>query len=166
MMLALIKRMDRWLAANRPDYYARLQLGVSDATLDAFEVRFSLKLPQAFRRLYQWRNGQEPACNASFQANRMFSSLEEVAVSKEILDGLIGYDFEDPCWWRKGWVPFLANGGGDHLCVDAVGEDSGQPGQVLTFWHDWENRSVKYGSLEEWMSELVNSMENNTLELA
>ncbi|MBV8455938.1 MAG: hypothetical protein JO122_04920 [Acetobacteraceae bacterium] len=53
----LIARMDRWLAANRPDYYAKLQPGVTDLALTEFENRFQLKLPDSFRALYAWRNG-------------------------------------------------------------------------------------------------------------
>jgi cell wall assembly regulator SMI1 len=37
----LIERLDRWLAAHRPGYYSRLQPGVSDADLDAFETQFA-----------------------------------------------------------------------------------------------------------------------------
>src|SRR5881394_3336293 len=99
---ALIERVDRWLAAQRPDYYTRLQPGVTDAALDAFESRFSLRLPESFRAFYRWRNGQEPTCSTSLQDNRMFSSLEEITETKDLLDGMIGSDFEDARWWRRG----------------------------------------------------------------
>jgi cell wall assembly regulator SMI1 len=165
MVQQLIARMDRWLASKRPDYHARLQPGVSDQTLDAFEKRFGLKLPEPFRLLYRWRNGQSPVCSESLQGNWMFPSLEEIAPTKEMLDGMIGFDFEDPRWWRKGWVPFLSNGGGDHLCLDLAAEDGGQPGQLVVFWHDEPDRDVEYASLEEWLEELVNTMEDGTLEL-
>lgn len=166
MAKPLIERLDRWLAAERPDYYARLQPGATNASLDAFEARFSLRLPEPFRAFYHWRNGQELSCSASFEHNRRFSSLEEIADTKEMLDGMIGSDFEDPRWWRRGWVPFLANGGGDHLCLDLTAEDGGAPGQLVTFWHDWDNRSIKYPSFEAWLEQLVDSMENGTLPLA
>jgi cell wall assembly regulator SMI1 len=165
MVPTLIERLDRWLAANRPDYYARLQPGVTSEALNAFEARFSLKMPQAFRLLYEWRNGQEPQCSASLQDNRMWLSLDGITETKAMLDGMIGLDFDDPHWWRKGWVPFLSNGGGDYLCLNLTAEDGGQPGQVIAFWHDWENRSVKYPSFEAWLVGLVDSMENGTLKL-
>jgi cell wall assembly regulator SMI1 len=166
MMSSSIERVDRWLAANRPDYYARLRPGATDAALDAFEARFSLRLPGPFRAFYRWRDGQESDCTASFQNNRVFMSLGEAAESKELLDGMIGADFEDPRWWRRGWVPFLANGGGDHLCLDVTAEDGGEPGQLIAFWHDWESRSVKYPNFEAWLGQLADSMEAGDLELA
>ena len=165
MISDLIGRMDRWLAAHRPDCYAQLQPSANDQDLDEFQELFGLELTESFRTLYQWRNGQRPEYSKSFQGNRMFSTLEEIAETKGILDGMIGADFADPQWWRRGWVPFLANGGGDHLCLDLVAEDGGSPGQLIAFWHDWEERSVEYDSLDAWLEDLVESMESGMLEL-
>jgi len=165
MVDALIGRLDRWLAANRPDYYARLQPGVTDAQLDAFDARFALKLPAAFRALYRWRNGQADGNYKSFQMNRMFSPLESVADTKELFDGMIGHDFDRPEWWRRGWVPFLSNGGGSHLCVDVAAEDGGQGGQLVAFWKADEDRDIEYPSVEAWLADLVESMESGELEL-
>ena len=95
----------------------------------------------------------------------MFSSLAALTETKELFDGMIGEDFEDPRWWRRGWIPFLSNGGGDHLCLDLAAKDSGQPGQLLVFWHDAEERLVKYASFEAWLRQLVEAMENGTLKL-
>ncbi len=165
MVEAMIGRLDRWLEANRPDYFAGLQPGVTDAQLDAFEIQFALKLPAAFRALYRWRNGQANGNNESLQMNRMFSPLESVANSKMLLDGMIGSDFDRPEWWRRGWVPFLSNGGGSHLCLDVAAEDGGQPGQLVAFWKADEDRPVKYPSVEAWLADLVESMESGKLKL-
>lgn len=165
MVSALITRMDRWLAANRPVYYAQLRPGVSDEALDAFERRFGLVLPEAFRALYHWRDGQRAECDEGLEGMFMLSSLERIAEAKELLDGMIGYDFEDPAWWRASWVPFLDNGNGDHLVVDLGAEDGGVPGQVCSFWHDWEDRAVRAPSVEAWLTELVAAMEAGTLSL-
>jgi cell wall assembly regulator SMI1 len=161
----LIERMDAWLAANRADYHAALQPGVRDAGLDAFEAKFSLKLPEAFRALYRWRNGQPNRRSESLQENRMFSALEDIADTKEMLDDMIGTDFEDPSTWRRGWVPFLSNGGGSYLCVDIDAEGGGQPGQLIAFWKGDEDRPVEHASVEAWLADLVASMDAGTLEL-
>ena len=44
------------------------------------------------------------------------------------------------------------------------GEDGGEPGQLVAFWHDWEVRSVKSPSFEVWLRQLADSMEDGTLE--
>jgi len=166
MIEALIERLDRWLAANRPDYYALLQPGATDAELDAFEDEFSLKLPAAFRALYRWRNGQDKRSFAPLQWNRSFCTLAEVARTKDLLDDMIESDFDDPRYWRQGWVPFLHNGAGSYLCLDVAAEDGGQPGQLIEFWKQDEDRPVEYSSVEAWLAELVESMEAGKLELA
>jgi cell wall assembly regulator SMI1 len=165
MAESLLERLERWLAANQPDYLAKLQSGVADAQLDAFESQFSLLLPAAFRALYRWRNGQEDGCYKSLYENRMFSPLESVADTKELLDGMIGHDFDSPEWWRRGWVPFLSNGGGSHLCLDLAAEDGGQVGQLIAFWKADEDRPVEYPSLEAWLADLVDSMESGEYEV-
>lgn len=162
----LIERMDAWLAANRANYRTALQPGVSDGELDAFEAKFSLKLPEAFRALYRWRNGQPNSSFDSLQDNRMFSSLEDIADTKEMLDGMIGFDFEDPATWRRGWVPFLSNGGGSYLCVDIDAEGGGQPGQLIALWKADEERPVEHASVQAWLADLVASMEAGTLEIS
>jgi hypothetical protein len=84
MVARLIERIDKWLSTNRADYYAKLQAGATQQELDAFEAKFRLRLPPDFRQLYQWRNG--PSGSASLQDNRTFSSLDEIASTKEVLD--------------------------------------------------------------------------------
>jgi cell wall assembly regulator SMI1 len=165
MVESLIERMDRWLAANRPDYYALLQPGATDADLDAFEAQFSVKLPAAFRALYRWRSGQDEMSFAPLQGNRSFCTLAEVARTKDMLDGMIGYDFDAPRYWRRGWVPFLHNGGGSYLCLDLAAEDGGQPGQLIGFWKQDEDRPVEFPSVDTWLANLVESMESGELEL-
>jgi cell wall assembly regulator SMI1 len=93
----------------------------------------------------------------------MFSSVESIADNKVLLDSMIKSDFEDPRWWRSGWVPFPDNGAGDYLCLDMTAEDGGTPGQVLQFYHDWENRPIRSPSMEAWLKELVSSMESSAV---
>jgi cell wall assembly regulator SMI1 len=155
----VLLKLDQWLAANRPDYYAMLPPGVTEAELDDFEREFSLRLPEAYRLLYRWRNGQAQDCTDTLVQNFMFASLADVRESKQLLDGMIGFDFEDPRWWRRSWVPFLANGSGDHLCVNLEAQDGGTPGQVRVFYHDSERRPLRAMSLEAWLEELVDAME-------
>ncbi|GAB5536025.1 MAG: SMI1/KNR4 family protein [Rubricoccaceae bacterium] len=157
---ALIARLDRWLQTHRPEYYASLQPGATDADLDVFEARYELVLPAAFRALYRWRDGQRGS--KSLVDNRMFMSLRRIASTRDMLDPMIGYDFEAG-WWRTSWVPFLDNGGGDYLCIDLEAEDGGMPGQIFPFWHDdGDFRDPTHPSFEAWLHDLVTSMEDGT----
>ena len=93
----------------------------------------------------------------------MFMPLDNVAESKDLLDGMIGCDFEDRLYWSRNWVPFLHNGGGCYLCVDLVAEDGGIPGQLIGFWKADEDRPVEHPSMEAWLGDLADSMERRTL---
>jgi hypothetical protein len=46
-----------------------------------------------------------------------------------------------------------------------LARDFGKPMQLIVFWHDWEDRSVKYESIEAWLGDLVRSMDEGTLAL-
>ncbi|WP_281849244.1 SMI1/KNR4 family protein [Dyella sp. GSA-30] len=161
----LISRLDQCLVTLRPDYHAGLRPGVSEADLAAFESQFSLKLPMMFRQLYQWRDGQDLQSFEALQFNRMWMTLADIAEVKDMMDGMIGYDFEDPRYWRRGWVPFLGNGGGSYLCLDLAAEDGGQPGQILEFWKADEDRPIVWADMQAWLGDLVRSMEGGTLEI-
>ena len=158
-----IRRLERWLKANRPDYLAQLQPGATDAQLDELEATLDVKLPEALRELYKWRNGQPDDCYDGLSHNREFSNINTVRENWEMLTEMIGADFEHSHWWRRSWVPFLYNGGGDHVVVDVEGSFGGERGQVLRFWHDWEDRSIVAPSIQSWLEHFVIALETGVL---
>lgn len=159
-MTELVSRLDAWLSRHRPDYYARLLPGLTDLEWVAFEARLGVKLPDAFRVLYQWRNGQPDDYFKSFRGNRTWSPAADVVETKELLDSMIGSDFEAG-WWDLNWVPFLHNGGGSHLCVDVAGTNGGGPGQLIEFWKADPDRPIVSPGIEHWLSAFVASLERD-----
>lgn len=163
-MHELLDKIDHWISTNRPHYYALLQPGATSAELDALEDAILLKLPPEFRELYAWHNGQDPMAFESIEGNWSFMSLDEIRNAKEVLDGMIGFDFDDPKHWRRGWVPFLHNGGGSHLCIDVTAEDGGHPGQLVEFWKADSDRPIAFASVSKWLDALWLSMTQGTLD--
>lgn len=157
-----VARIDAWLSEHRPAYHAGLNPGVNDATLDAFEARFNVVLTDAFRRLYRWRNGHSDDVAPSLVLNLQFPPLETVAATKDMLDGMIGGDFPETEFWDRAWVPFLENGGGDHLAF--VADGSAQGGAVIMFYHDDPYRGERASSLANWLEALAASMEDGSYE--
>ncbi|HEY1186194.1 MAG TPA: SMI1/KNR4 family protein [Gemmata sp.] len=157
-MAEMVTRLDTWLARNRPDFYANLRPGLAEAAWADFESRLGIRLPDAFRVLYRWRDGQNEDLN--FRDNRYWMASEDIVRVKELMDGMIDTDFE-PGWWERGWVPFLANGAGSHLCVDMGGSE---PGRLVEFWNrDWDRPEVA-PSFERWLHEFVTSLEQDRWE--
>lgn len=165
MIEQFLARIDVWLAQHRPNYYQALQAPASAAQLDELEQQLGHALPAVFRALYLWRNGQSPMVSDSFEENRMLMPLEEVIETKQMLDEMIDTDFDDPTYWRRGWIPFLSNGGGSYWCLDLAAEDGGHPGQVISFWKSDEDRPIEYKTMEEWLAHLAQSMEDGHYEV-
>jgi cell wall assembly regulator SMI1 len=156
----LISKLDNWLKENRPAYYNKLAPGATAEALDEFEKAIGLKLSEGLKLLYMWKNGQEG--EETLQYNWMFMSLRQIQEATELLNDLLkSGDFELENWWCTKWLPFLDNGGGDYLCLDTEGAFKGVKGQIITFWHDWEDRSIEYPSYEKWFESFVLSLEAN-----
>ena len=151
----LIQQLDGLLSELRPDYNARLQPGVSEEQLDGLEDVLPAELPDSFRSLYRWKNGQPDYPFEALYGNWSFLPLEEIRETKEMLDGMIGYDFEDPKYWRRGWVPILHNGGGSYLCLDLLAEDGGEPGQLIAFWKQDTDRPIEHPDLRAWLQAVI-----------
>ena len=162
----LIRQIDKWLNENRPDYYANLRLGASSETLEGIERQLDIQFTASFRTLYQWGDGQLKDSFDPLLLNLTFMPLEVIVEHKQILDGMIETEFDDPDWWHRDWVPFLENGGGDFLCLDLGGFQTGNAGQIL--WHDHEDaeREIIHSDINDFLNDLLQRMATDTLELA
>jgi len=151
-MASTLDQLDDMLQRARPGFYARLQPGVSDQQLAEFEQELGVTLPEAFKAFYRWRNGQAIDHYESWQNNQTVMGLAEIRAAHRVLNELLDAgEFEGANWWDAGWVPFLSNGAGDHLCLDTTGSFGGQAGQILEFWHDDGNRWVVAPNFESWL---------------
>ncbi|MEW4452000.1 SMI1/KNR4 family protein [Bremerella sp. JC817] len=162
-MEEILKGIDDWLRVHRPAYHRRLRSGVMPEKFSAFAAAFAQELPADLIALYRWHDGQDPMSSDAMQGNRTFMTFDEVCETKAELDGMIGSDFEDPRYWRRGWIPFLHNGGGSYLCVDTEAVDGGMAGQLIAFWKSDSDRPIEHLSIREWASKLLQSMQNGTL---
>lgn len=159
---AAIAYIDAWLQKHRPQYYSELKPGVSGSDLDAYETAFGFTLPTAFRDLYLWKNGHNDQRTAALLFNYMFVPLDHSQDIKADLDAMIGYDFEDPDWWRREWAPFTSSYGGDSLVAVTNGTNQGD--LVLNFWHDDALRPIEGTHMADWLIKLARSMQNGSYE--
>lgn len=148
----LLSQLDHLLRERRPDYHAALQAPASEAEIDALRGLVDDEQPEALLQLYRWKNGQPRHNYESLHDNWMFMPIDDIVEAKNILDGMIGADFDDPEHWRREWLPFLSNGGGDHLCLDLA---SAEGERLLCFWHDWEERDTEFASLADWLQTVI-----------
>ena len=155
-----IARLDAWLKANRADYYAELSPGAKDPEIAEIEKAAGKSLPDAFKAFLRWRNGQGEDCYDALQFNRSPMNVDDILATMDTMKELSNAgEFELEGWWDAGWVPFLDNGGGDHLVLDLTGSFGGKPGQVLEFWHADADRDIVAPSFSGWLESFVASLE-------
>ncbi|NNC38126.1 MAG: hypothetical protein EX271_09145 [Acidimicrobiales bacterium] len=66
-------------------------------------------------------------------------------------------------WWRLKWIPFCGDGGGNHLCLDMDPPAGGTIGQIITMWHDADNRDVAAKSLTGYISMIAGDIDDGDL---
>jgi cell wall assembly regulator SMI1 len=150
-----LEALNKHLQTARPGFYVQLNEPLSTAEINALEEKLNVKLPIDLRTLYQWKNGQNNNCYGSFVNNSMFMPLQEALESAAESTSMIGFDFEIENWWNAQWIPVFQNGGGDQICYDMGGTFTGQPGQLIEFWHADNYRKVIAPNLESFLT-LIN----------
>lgn len=155
---ALVKqRADR---GGLTDQDLRPPVGVRE--LGELAAAFCAPIPTELLELLGVTDGQPRRGHALFGRWRLLG-VKDILEAHLVLDDLtVSGDFDGdkveadpgvlPVWWHTGWLPFAANGAGDHLCLDLVPDATGVPGQVIEFLHD-DGRRRRLGiSLHEWMT--------------
>lgn len=154
-MKVQLDMLDQQLAKLRPEYYKKLQPGLDDDTIQMLQQKYHITLPEDLIALYKWRNGQQGDCYEAFVNNSMFIPLESALDSAAENTSMIGTDFEIENWWHKDWIPLFHNGGGDHLCYDMGGIFTNNPGQLIEFWHEDNDRNIIAPSLATFLDALI-----------
>lgn len=158
-MHPLVARLDRWLQAYRPDYRAGLAPGASAADIDEIARRVDGELPALLRDLLTWCDGQRADNFGSLEFYWALMSAREIASTLDDMAWFVGQHDIDG-FWGPGWVPFLANGFGDYVCIDLEGGFGGIPGQILEHSHEDPVRYITHPSLEAWLETLVVAVES------
>jgi cell wall assembly regulator SMI1 len=164
-MKDILQLLDKHISSLRANFYSQLQPPLTEAEIENLENQYKVKLPADLKELYKWKNGQSENCTESFMNNSMFMPLEDSLFSADLCTSMIGYDFEIENWWNKSWIPIFHNGNSDHICFDIEGVFTGQPQQIIEFWHADNDRNVIAPNLSTLISninsfyELTNSLD-------
>jgi cell wall assembly regulator SMI1 len=149
-MKALLSRLDQWLAQHRKRFHDNLQPGAPVAELNALGKSLGQPVPDGLRTLLGWHNGQGEEYVGYFENHWLLMSTGMISAAKQELDGgaVDG--------WKREWIPFLDDDGGDYLVLDAGKKEP----PVLAFYLDKEEPAkVVAPSLEAWIKEFVTAVE-------
>ena len=161
----LWQEFESWLAVHWPEGLADLNPGATDDQLRALEAKLGVALPAPFAACLKIHNGQQGGAGGLFD-NSEFLSTDAIADQWEIWRDLYeSGDFDgiasDPApgvrndWWNPKWIPITRNGGGDHYCLDLQPAAGGKAGQVITMWHDMDERRIVAPGFDAWFAAYV-----------
>jgi len=155
-----LDRLDGWLSAQRPDFYAALRPGLSAEALSDLSDTFGMPISAPLRSLWRWRDGQAGLGAGTFFFNRTLMSAGESAAASRMLREMFA---RSPTWWGPQWVPIITNGAGDYICVDQQGGQrlgrgqTSRRGQIIEHWHDSSDRAILAPDLWSWLAAMLDS---------
>ena len=168
-MQAIWHRIETWLAAHAPPLLASLQAGAQAEEIRRTETVLGVTLPADVKASYRIHNGQAAGSPWLLEEGELLSladiergwgSWKELADAGVFADapgkpsGPIRAD-----WWNPRWIPITHDGSGNHLCLDLAPAPGGTPGQLITVWHDDDQRRLVAPSFSAWLTQLADRLE-------
>ena len=167
-------KIETWLQNNAPQVLEILQHGASEDQVRELEDFLSVKFPDDFKSLYRICNGQS-SCDYGVFNGREFLSLERIkdewSIWKNLLDdgAFQESDGQDQgsnpelgirnVWWSPQWIPFTCDGSGNHECLDLNPTECGTDGQIITMWHDDNERKIVALGIKTWLKKYAQGLE-------
>ncbi|HMA33107.1 MAG TPA: SMI1/KNR4 family protein [Chloroflexia bacterium] len=157
----LIQRLNTWLQKNRPTYYEQLLPGATDEDILLLEHILAIELPQDFKMLLQWKNGQSYKAQSFWDGYKLIPSNSIIAAYQMLENDwrVKTPEFIQNNWWNPKWMPFLYDGSGNYYCLDMMGVFGGKPGQIIIYWHDETQREIAHESFYKWLETVVRAWE-------
>lgn len=155
-------KLEEHLQRTDPAQLLDLNGPASAADITALERELGLTLPQAFKECLARHDGQAGNADWLFRGHEFLSITRILAVWRVLtgMDRAGEFDAHEARpgagvkagWWRPGWVPFTADGAGNHLCLDVDPGPDGRVGQVLEFDHEFGSRDVQAPGFALWFA--------------
>lgn len=166
------QRIEKWYCGNVSAEDFSLASGADASTITDAERRLGMQLPADVRESYCLHNGSNQV--AVFEYGYHLLSLDEVVAQWTFKKRLFEEEGSEPLlrpdpigriknmWWNPMWIPFTHNAGGDHQCIDMDPDLHGGRGQIIRFNHEVGPQYVLAGSLDQWLFEFAELLENGS----
>lgn len=145
----LLARLDAWLKAHRPDFFATLKKGAAEAELKKLAKELGRPVPEDLAAWLRWHDGQDEDVPAALVG--AFTLIDHEELAGEYRDRTAGMDGP----WEDGWLPFLDDFNGSLICLDTT-----RPGHpVIEVWRGRDSAIDAAPSLEAWVRSLLADFE-------
>jgi cell wall assembly regulator SMI1 len=169
----LFEKLKSWLEENAPELLATLAKGASEQKIAALETTLGQKLPDDYREFLGLCNGQKKKSGFGFYEGKLLS-IDDVTKNWSVwvrarddgrLEGWKGKPEKGirKDFWNPAWIPFTRDDGGNNLCLDMDPAKSGTVGQVITMWHDTEDRSIRFSGFTAWLENILSGLESEEI---
>ena len=175
----VLARLDAWYAANLPPEKYSFNPPATNAQIDEFERLIGVKLPQAYRQLYRWHNGEEddrwghiyglpllPLDWAAYQWKAWNRVLADFGGDRYEVRGASWPDGAvDPAYINTRWIPLIHDGSGNHIGLDFDPWPNGRVGQAILYGRDEDVKVVLAESLGKFLDWIAGLLESGNFRL-
>lgn len=173
-----LARLDQWFAAHLSNSY-RFNPPASDAQIDALQHLVGIKLPNSYRQLYRWHDGENddrwghiyglPLIPLQWAASE-WRAWNRVLVSFKgdryaIPGGSWPAGAVDPAYINPARVPLTVDGSGNSIGLDFDPWPAGRVGQVIIYGRDEDTKVVLAPSLGAFLAWIANLLESGNFRL-
>ncbi|MFM7150706.1 MAG: SMI1/KNR4 family protein, partial [Gemmataceae bacterium] len=148
-LAGVLRRLDVWLAKNRPGFHQALLPGASPAELDALRTVLGGNLSEDLSTLLSWHNGQGDDFSGCFYESFNLMNTAQIAASWQDRHARGDKD------WNSAWIPFLDDYQDDLLVVDPTTNKCG----VREVWRGRTDHPIIADSLASWLEGFVKDVE-------
>jgi cell wall assembly regulator SMI1 len=169
----VLARLGAWYGEHLPRDKYKLNPPATNAQIDAFERLVGIRMPNAFRQLYLWHDGENDDRWGHVYGIPLLS-LNHAAAEWKSWHDVLGQTFRgnryaipadgwpkgavDPAYINPRWIPLTADGSGNHIGIDFDPWPNGRVGQIILFGRDEDVKVVlaeSLGKFLEWIAGLL-----------
>ena len=158
-------QLEAHLQRTAPAQLVDLNGPAAAADIAALERELGLTLPLAFKECLANHDGQAGRADWLFGGDEFLSIARMLAEWRVLTEMARAGEFDShesspgagvkAGWWRPGWLPFTADGAGNHLCLDLDPAPDGRAGQVIEFDHEFGRRNVHAPGFAQWFADFT-----------
>jgi cell wall assembly regulator SMI1 len=176
-MRATWDRIRTWCEANAPEIVRTLLPPASDAAIKTVEQTIDATFPDEHRASLRIHEGQKRGAPGIVTGWRLSGLADSMRAWKRMSDRLASGEIDvetdegvrtrgpvKPVWWSARWIPVASDDAGNYLCVDLDPASDGTNGQVIHFYHDFDERCVMAESFGAWLRRFADDLDAGCIE--
>jgi cell wall assembly regulator SMI1 len=171
--VAAFERIVAWVTKHKKAkaILPSLNKPASAQAMAEFEAKTKLKLPESIAAIYRLHDGQDegaanekldPAGEVDSVESGLFPSIEgedDLPFLLVPLAELAENTTADRFAFRKGWVPFADNYGGDNIVLDLASTEPQRRGRVLAYNHEYGAAVPLAASFEAYLRHIADGLD-------